>query len=103
MLILPHIRRRLDTRHKLQPNISQSHERKEGTRRVLPPTIAHNNATNEDVEDAAADEGEHEAGVTRDLGRGSGIRGGRLLQMRVLVWTVGVWVEGDVQRPNIIT
>ena len=65
----PHIRRRLNARHKLKRDVPQSNQRDQATRRVLPPVVTHNDAANEEIEDAAADEAEHERGVAGDLRR----------------------------------
>lgn len=66
---LPHIRWRLNARHKLQRDVPQPYQRNQSTRSKLPPVITHDDAAHEQVEDAATDEAEHERGVAGDLRR----------------------------------
>jgi len=44
---IPHIRRRLNTRHKLKSNVRESHESHKPTGRELHPIIAHDDAADE--------------------------------------------------------
>ena len=66
---ISHVRRWLDARHELQRNVRETTDGYDSARRNLPPRIAHHDTADEEVEDAAAEEGEHEGGVARDLGR----------------------------------
>lgn len=65
---IPHIRRRLNARNELECHISGADKRDESACRIFPPIIAHDDAADEEVEDAAADKAEHEGGVAGDLG-----------------------------------
>lgn len=64
---LPHIRRRLNTRHKLKRNVCESNKSHNASCRVLHPIVAHDDASHKEIECATSDEGEHEAGISRHL------------------------------------
>lgn len=65
----PHICRRLNTRHKLKRDIREADKGYQPACGPFHPVVTHDDAADEEVEGAATDEGEHEAGISCDLRR----------------------------------
>lgn len=64
---IPHVGRGLDGGNKLQSRIGHTNDADNGTGHNAEPALAYDNRANEDVEDAAAEEREHERGIARHL------------------------------------
>lgn len=66
---VPHVRGRLDAWNELQRHISETDDADHGAGDDLQHVAGQQDAADEDVEDAPAEEGEHEAGISADVGR----------------------------------
>ena len=64
----PHIRGRLNAWNVLERDVPDATQCDDSAGSVLPPLVAHGDAAHEEVKDAAADEGEHEGGISCHLG-----------------------------------
>lgn len=63
----PHVGRRLDGRNVLEDNVSHPDDADECARNDAEPLVSHCHGADEDVEDAATEEGEHKGGISGDL------------------------------------
>ena len=64
---VPHVRWGLNRRNELQSSVAHTNYADDGAWHNAEPALTHDDRTDEDVEDAAAEEREHERGIACHL------------------------------------